>query len=131
GRLARQLLTESLLLGCAGGAVGLAVASLTIDLVVALAPATAVPPGLTVSLDTRVLLFALVLSIVTGLACGAWPAWQAARVDPKGATALTSRTATGAGVVRRTLVVAQVALSLLMLVGAGLFVRTLAAAAAV
>ena len=134
GRVARQVVTESLLLAAAGCAGGLLVAYGTIRTIVAFAPPTAIPRGITVALDARVALFAAAVSVVTAVLCGAWPALRASRVDllpilkggqqPEGS---------GRGVMglRRGLVVAQVALSAVLLVGAGLFVRTMSAAMAV
>jgi predicted permease len=133
-RVARQVVTESLLLAAAGCAGGLAVAWATTETIVAFAPASAIPRGITVALDGRVTLFAAACSAVTALLCGVWPALQASRVELlpilKGGPQARGR---GAGVLglRRGLVIAQVALSGVLLVGAGLFVRTMSAAMAV
>ena len=133
-RVARQVVTESVVLALAGGLAALVVANWTATLLVALAPAAVIPPGLDTSLDGRVLGFAAALSLVAGVVFGAVPAWQLARIDLL--TAIKgerSEPAAGAGAsqMRRITVVAQVALSAVLLVGASLFVRTLAAAAAV
>ena len=81
-RLARQLLIENMVLFLAGGGLGCFVAWWPQDSVVALAVAGGyVPERMVVSLDGRVLAFSLVVSIVTGMAFGLAPAWQASRVD--------------------------------------------------
>jgi predicted permease len=133
GRLVRQLLIESLLLSLAGGTAGLAVAHWSVLALGALAPASAIPPGVTVAVDLRVMAFALVVSIATGVLFGLAPAWHAWHTDSvqviRGASA-AGRDAGRLGA-RRALVTAQVALSVVLLVGAALFVRTLGAAAAV
>ncbi len=133
GRVARQVVTESLVLALIGGFAGLAVAHWTIDLLVALAPAATIPPGVVISLNERVLAFALFISLATGLLFGVAPAWQLSRLDALGAIKGigTGADRAGAAPVRRLLVMAQVALSVVLLVGAGLFARTLAAASAV
>ncbi|HEV8263565.1 MAG TPA: ABC transporter permease [Gemmatimonadales bacterium] len=126
GRLVRQLLTESVLLALAGGAVGLVVAALGLDLLVALTSG-GLPATAEIRLDGEVLGFTLGLSLVTGLAFGVIPAWQAARMDPhdvlKEASTRAAGSARRAGL-RHALVVAEVALSLVLLVGAGLLIQT-------
>src|SRR5690349_19511097 len=130
GRLVRQLVIESLLLSLAGGAAGVAVAYGTTRALVtrtafALADATTTP----IHLDARVLLFTLVVSTATALAFGLLPAWQASHVDPQSVLRDETRRATGGRRqfrVREILVVAEVALAVVLLVGAGLFTRTLA-----
>jgi predicted permease len=132
-RLIRQLLTESVLLGVAGGAGGLLLAlwagrslpALLARLPVAFTPALAIEP------EPRLLAFALLLSLATSMLFGIVPAVQTTRHDV--VTALKSqRTAAGHGrrrlSTRGLLVVSQVALSLVALVAAGLFVRSLGAA---
>ncbi len=125
-RLVRQLLTESLLLAVLGGAMGLAFAYWGKDALVALRPlegAAALPD---LKLDLRVLGFTAAVTALTGILFGLAPALRATRVD------LISALKDGAGHtgysrsrLSKGLVVAQVAMSLLLLVGAGLFVRTL------
>jgi predicted permease len=136
GRVARQVLTESLVLAVIGGVAGLAVAHWTIGLLVTLAPAAAIPPGVAVAIDTRVLSFAMITSIVTGLLFGVGPAWQLSRLDAlrviKGCSSSNdARHRVVAAPGRRLLVTTQVALSVVLLIGASLFVRTLAAASSV
>jgi putative ABC transport system permease protein len=133
-RLARQMMVESGVLALTGCAAGLLVAHWTIQAVVAFAPRTAIPAGITVAIDGRVVLFAVLVSVGVTMICGLAPAWQSARVDVlaqmKGGP---SAFASGQGSLRfrRGLAVAQVALSTVLLVGAGLFVRTLLATLAI
>lgn len=127
GRLVRQLTTESLLLSLAGGAFALGVAAaLTSGLLALLPPAFAgAAAQLDLRLDRMLVLFALGLSLVTGLVCGLVPALRATRGD--GRSSLRSRL-TGPGersLTSRALVVCAVSLSVALVVGAGLFVRTL------
>jgi predicted permease len=124
GRLLRQMLTESLLLAMLGGALGLVLAHWgTGALVAALhVPQDAVALDLTP--DGRVLWFTLGVSLVTGLGFGLAPACLASRIDL--AAGLKADVGFGRQRLHRALVVVQVALSLVLLVGAGLFGRTLA-----
>ncbi len=116
-RLIRQLLTESLVLSGLGGALGILVAYWTRELV---------PFGQTAPMDWRVLGFVAALSILTAIIFGLVPAFRATRVDLAGAMKETSRSISSArSLLARALVVAQVAMSLVLLVGAGLFLRTL------
>ena len=127
GRVARQLLTEGLVLALAGGAAGLLLALWGTPLLSALIPRGILPPVAEVSVDWRVLAFALAASVVTGLLFGAAPALQARRVDVNSALKDSpGKGATARGRLRNALVVAEVALALVLLVGAGLLVRTFA-----
>ena len=125
-RLLRQLLTESLLLAAVGGALGVLLAFWGVDLFLALAP-TDLPRLAEVGVDSRVLFFATLVSLLTGLVFGTVPAWRAARVDlVRGLAEGGSAGASPAGRrLRSALVVAEVALSLVLLVGAGLLLRSL------
>jgi len=125
-RITRQLLTESLLLAVAGGAAGLWLAQFGVRALLALAPAG--PIGATsVSLDFRIVLFAVALSLVTGLVFGLAPAWRASRVNPRNALAEGGRGNTrSSGRFRSGLVVAEVAVAVVLLTGAGLLLRSLA-----
>ncbi|MBO0725487.1 MAG: ABC transporter permease [Blastocatellia bacterium] len=125
-RLLRQLLTESVLLSLLGGAAGLLFAPAFLRALIAYLPQQA-QTALDVSPDARVLAFTLVVSVITGLLFGLAPAWQATRLnltaslkDQTGASASRSRSA-----LNKTFVVTQVALSLFLLIGAGLFARSL------
>ncbi|MGH9852426.1 MAG: ADOP family duplicated permease, partial [Blastocatellia bacterium] len=125
-RLSRQLLTESLLLVGLGGLLGLLFARWGSAFLAGFFATGRGRLFVNLPLDTRVLAFTAGVALLTGLLFGLAPAWQAARVDPN--PALKDGAASGAGARARfgkTLVVAQVALSLLLLVGAGLFLRTL------
>ena len=127
-RLVRQLLTENLLLFLAGGGLGCFVAWWALDSMVALAVAGGyVPARLIVSLDARVLAFGLLASLACGLTFGLAPAWQASRVDLnsglKDSQAWRGGPRTGRG--RRTLIVAELTLSVVLLVGFGLVIRSL------
>lgn len=120
GRLVRQLLTESLLLAALGGVLGLAVGYWGRQL---LPGAT---PGQTATLDWRVLAFVLAVTAVTGIVFGIAPALRGTGVDVNAALKETSRGVVGSrSVLGRILLVVQVAISLVLLVGAGLFLRTL------
>jgi predicted permease len=125
-RLARELLLESVALGVLGGLVGLVLASGALRLFVAAAPGN-LPRLNDIAIDGPVLLFTLVLSILAGLLFGAIPVVRYARV-PLGLTLRAGgRTATASKDrhrARNTLVVAQVALALVLLVSSGLMIRT-------
>src|SRR6266508_1388989 len=125
GRLIRQLLTESILLAVVGGALGLVFAMWIKDGLLAVSDWG--PKALEPNLDWRVLGFTLGLSLFTGIVFGLAPAWRATNVDLTPALKDSGRSSIGASrsLLSRGLVVMQVALSLLLLVGAGLFVRTL------
>jgi len=125
GRLIRQLLTESILLAVVGGALGLVFAMWIKDGLLSVGDWG--PKALEPKLDWRVLGFTLGLSLLTGIVFGLAPAWRATKVDLTPALKDSGRSSSGASrsLLSRGLVVMQVALSLLLLVGAGLFVRTL------
>jgi predicted permease len=128
-RLVRQLLTESLVLAVLGGTAGVLFANWTAHLLVRVASAgqtSAIP--LDVGLDIRVLAFTAALSVLTGLVFGLAPAVRGTRVDVNGTLKEHARGLSGSSrrlTIGKTLVVVQVAVSLMLLVGAGLFVRTL------
>ena len=127
-RLARQFMLESLSLAALGGVLGMLVAVWTIDLLKAFTPPSPWPLDLSYRIDGRVLLFGAVVTVFTGLAFGLAPVLQARRVDLMEALKRDA----GAGWwsrrrfdPRRLLVAGQVALSVLLLTAAGLFLRTL------
>jgi putative ABC transport system permease protein len=129
-RLAAQLLTESLLLGLLGGVAGLGVAFLALRVVRAINPGN-IPRIDAIGLDGTVLAFTFGVSIVTGVLFGLAPALRAARVDLNTSLKAGGRNAQGEGGfgssrrrLRSLLVVAEVAISLMLLVGAGLLVRS-------
>jgi predicted permease len=126
-RLIRQLLTESVLLAALGGAVGVLFAFWGKSALLALADKDTgiLPNGVDLSLNWRVLLFTLAVSLLTGVLFGLAPAWRATSQDLTTALKQSRRTMGAVSRLSKGLIVAQVALSLLLLVGAGLFIRTL------
>jgi predicted permease len=128
GRLVRQLLVESVVFSIAGGLLGIGFAVWSGALILRALPSGDAARVLTADPDLRIGLFALGLALVTGLVFGLVPAMQSTR--PQLAPTLKNETAAVAGGtapfrLRKGLVVAQVALSLLLLIGAGLFTRSL------
>jgi putative ABC transport system permease protein len=123
-QIVRQLLTESVLLGALGGGLGVLVAVWTLPTLIALSPSSVRDVQAVVSVP--VLLFALGISLLTGLIFGCIPALQTARRSLADALRSAGRTAGGreGRRVRRALVVAEVALSLALLTGAGLMIRS-------
>jgi predicted permease len=124
-RLVRQLLTESVMLAGLGGALGVLFALWIKNGLLAVSDWG--PKALEPRLDWRVLGFTLALSLLTGIIFGIAPAWRATKVDLAPSLKDNSRGSSAASrsLLSRGLVVTQVALSLLLLVGAGLFLRTL------
>jgi putative ABC transport system permease protein len=127
-RLARQLLTESLVLSVVGGGLGLLMARWEVAGLVAIAPAGLSQYG-AVGLDTRVLLFVGGIMLGTGLLFGAAPALHASRADIADALRMRASGGSGGGALgaRNTFVGVQLVLSIVLLVGAGLLTRSLAA----
>lgn len=124
-RLIRQLLTESAVLGLAGGVCGLVVAWWGVRAVVALAPAGKVPRVEQIALDGRALGVTLIVSLLTGVAFGLVPAFVATRQTLRDGLASGRRTtAASHGWLRGTLVVSEISLALVLLVGAGLMIRS-------
>lgn len=129
GELMAQFLTESMLLAAGGALAGFAIASLTLDFLVAqMGSGDSAVSFLTTHLDGLVLLYGIGLALVTGLACGLYPAWDAART-PASATlkAAAGQVSSGRSVsrVRRALVCAQVTISAALLIPTGLFLKSL------
>ena len=128
-RLVRQLMTESVILSTAGGAAGLLVASLGLDALVASLPdaqLNALPFLRSLQIDSRILVFATGLSFLTGVVFGLAPALQSTRVDLVAALKEGGRTsALGARQqLRGALVVTEIALAVVLLVGAGLMMKS-------
>lgn len=125
GRLVRQLLTENVLLGLAGGAAGLLLALWGVQMLLRFAPDN-LPRLSAVSLDGRVLAFTVLASLLTGVIFGLVPALQAARADVNDALRESGRTGTGARQqrLRHLFVVAEIALALALLTGAGLTLKS-------
>ncbi|HEY3938799.1 MAG TPA: ABC transporter permease [Bryobacteraceae bacterium] len=127
GRIVSQLLVESLLLSITGGVAGLLLAFWTDKALLKFLPASSVPLTVSAVPDWRVLSFNLCLALLTGMAFGLVPALQSTRPDLANtlkdqAGAVAGGAATG---LRKLLVIAQISLSLLLLIGAGLFIRSL------
>jgi len=119
GRLIRQLLTESLLLASAGGALGILVAKWSSQLL----PGA---PGQAAAIDWRVLSFVLGVTVVTGIVFGIAPALRATSMNVSATLKETSRSVAGSrSLLTKGLLVLQVAVSLVLLIAAGLFLRTL------
>jgi predicted permease len=128
GRLVRQLLTESVLLAAMGGMLGVLFATWSSRLLLDLVVGGGRPIALDLRPDVRILLFAGMISLVTGMLFGLAPALQAVGRDVAPALKLGARSLAGRGRrwgLKDALIVAQVALSLLLLVVGGLFIRTL------
>jgi putative ABC transport system permease protein len=124
GRIIRQLLTESLLLAVVGGGLGVVIAAWGVDGLVALAPQS-IPRLDEVRLGVPVLTFALAVSLASGVLAGLVPALQASRPDLVDALKNGAAAVTGRSRARSTLVVAEIALALILVIGAGLMIRTL------
>jgi predicted permease len=126
GRIVRQLLTESVMLAVAGGAIGLALARWIIDLVIALKPPVEIPLTLELSVDWRVMVFSMLVSVATGVLFGLAPALQSTKTDLVPALKdVASQSGVRRSWLRNSLVVGQIAVSLLLLVAAGLTLRAL------
>src|SRR5262249_18173000 len=129
GRVIRQLLTEGLMLALVGGGAGLLLAVWGLDAMLWLVPEGMIPRASEITPDWRVLLFALVVSLLTGVVSGLAPALQTLRVDvirnlKEGAGKTDADISRGR--LRNVLVVVEVALALTLTVGAGLLLRTFA-----
>jgi predicted permease len=125
-RIVRQLLVESVLLAAIGGALGLAVATWTTRFLLGFLPTTETPHVITGAMDGRILAFNFALSLATGLLFGLAPALRSTKPNLAPTLKDQSGSVIGGGVrLRKALVVAQVTVSILLLVGAGLFIRTL------
>lgn len=126
-RLVRQLLTESVLLGIAGGSIGLALAKLGTKVILAALPDT-LPRTEEISLDSHVVLYTFGLSLLTGIAFGLVPALKALRPDLHETLKEGGRGASGARHRAQSVFVAvEMAMAVVLLIGAGLMIRTLAA----
>ncbi len=127
-QLVRQLLTESLLLAGAGGVMGLLLASGMTRVLLGYIPVEGAPLLISPTPDGRILAFTFALTVVTGVIFGLLPALRASRPDTWGTLKDTVGAVAGSGgslFLRKSLVAAQVALSFLLLFGAGLFVQSL------
>jgi predicted permease len=122
-RIARQLLTESVLLALIGGTLGLLIARWGIALILYISP-DAIPRAREISLDWRVLVFTIGISIATGILFGLVPALQAGVVDVHETLKETGRGTSGRHWLRSSLVVVEVATTLVLLIAAGLMIRS-------
>ena len=126
GQIVRQMLVESVLLALCGGAVGIMLSIGLLRALLRLVPSNLPRLG-QVSVDGSVLLFATLISIITGLLFGVLPAWRVSQVDPSSALRDGSRTATtgrGQHRLQNSLVVAETAIGLVLLVGSGLLIHS-------
>jgi predicted permease len=124
-RLIRQLLVESVVLAVAGGVCGVLLASVATRLLVAYMSAGQTPIVLELNPDLRVLTFTAAVSLLTGILFGLTPAFRATRIDLTPSLKTVGRSVRGSLRSGKILCVAQVALSLVLLIAAGLFVRSL------
>lgn len=124
-RLTRQLLTESVLIALLGGVAGVALAFLGVDLLLKLKPAD-VPLLDTVQVDANVMLFALGVSIATGIVFGLAPVWHAMRINVNDSLKEGGRGVAGTARqrIRNALVVVEIGLALVLLIGAGLLIKS-------
>jgi predicted permease len=130
GRIIQQMLAECMLLSVGGGILGIAVAYWCTRVLPRWASEGPAAIPLNLSPDARILIFSVVVAVATGILCGLAPALQSARIEPAsvlkaGVQSIPGRDAGSRWSVRKLLVVAQVALSLVLLVGAGMFLKTL------
>jgi predicted permease len=128
-RIIRQMLVESAVLGLLGGGLGLLIASWGTRLLLALTPTGTLPTGVEVTMNTQVLLFTLAVSLLTSFIFGLWPAIQGSRTQTRDALQQSGKRTTAGVAARRAqsvLVVAEVGLSVVLLVMAGLMIRSFA-----
>ncbi len=124
-RLLQQLLSESLVLAVVASAAGLAVAYGGVKALVAMVPRQSQLPRLdAIHIDGSVLLFTLALSIVTAAIFGLAPSFQVSQIAPQQALQQSTARTTTRGILRQALVIAEIALSLILLIGAGLMLRS-------
>ena len=124
-RMIRQLLTESVLLSIAGGAIGVLIAAIITRAAVGVLPQT-LPRLHNIRLDAHVLLFSLIISLAAGIAFGLAPAWKTSRPELQSKLQTSDRrTSAERHSLQNSLVVVEIATALVLLVGAGLMLRTL------
>jgi len=124
-RIVRQLLTESVLLALLGGAVGILLAAVGVQALLALAPSATIPRGQELGIDLAVLAFTVAVSTVTGVGFGLAPAFKATGRELRDTIAEGSRTLSRRrGLARGALVVSEVGLAVVLLTGAGLLLRS-------
>lgn len=126
GRIVRHLLTESLVLASIGGALAIGVGAALLRAAPTLLPEGLLPAAVTLTFDGRVVAFCLAASVVVGVAFGLFPSWQATGTSRVETMTAGGRASAGRGSrARALLVVAEVAVAVLLLFGAGLLLRTL------
>ena len=125
GRLARQLLADSLLIALTGGMLGTIAAPIAVRALLAFLPRGTAVTALHAGIDSRLLLFALATAIMAGIFSGLTPAWQSGRRSLISSLRERGGTALGGVRLRKVIVTAQIALTLTLVIGAALFVRTL------
>jgi len=126
-RIIRQLLTESVVLSLLGGAIGIGVGAAILSVAPSLIPRGLLPATVTLAFDMRVIGFCAVAALVVGLVFGVMPALKATDFSSAQVITSDSRTTTGGGTLRGLLVIGELATAVLLLFGAGLLLRTLAA----
>jgi predicted permease len=125
GRIGRQLLTDSVLLAFAGGLLGVVIAPIAVRALIAFLPHNTAATDLQGNIDMRLLLFAFLASLLTGFLAGCAPALQAGRKSLDSSLRERGGTPSGGLALRRAIVTAQIAFTLILVIAAGLFVRTL------
>src|SRR5438876_3078927 len=125
GRIGRQLLTDSLLLAFLGGLLGVVMAPIAVRALIAFLPRNTAATDLQANVDTRLLLFAFLVSLATGFLAGCVPALQAGRKSLESSLRERGGTPSGGLSLRRGIVTAQIAFTLILFVAAGLFIQTL------
>lgn len=129
-RIVRQLLTESLLLAIVAGAIGSVLAYAGLPAILAIVPPDTIPDEAEIALNRSVLFFTLAISAVTSIACGLGPALHSSRRDLAASMREVSRSVSGSSGqarLRKAFVIAEVALSLMLLAGSSLLIRTFVA----
>src|SRR6267143_2080733 len=125
GRIGRQLLADSVLLAFAGGFLGVVMAPVAVRALIAFLPRNTAATDLQANIDTRMLLFAFLVSLATGFLAGCVPALQTGRKSLESSLRERGGTPSGGLSLRRGIVTAQIAFTLILVVAAGLFIRTL------
>jgi predicted permease len=127
GRIGRQLLADSVLIALAGGALGVLLAPAIMQALIAFLPRDVAANALQAVVNTRLLVFAFLVSVVAGILSGFAPALQSRRASLISSLKERAGTASGSLRLRRTIVTVQIAVTLLLVIGSALFLRTLTA----
>ena len=125
GRIGRQALADAMLIAFAGGSLGIALAPLAIRALIAFLPRDIASNALSASIDSRLLLFAFLVSASAGILSGVAPALRSGRESLIGSLRQRAGAAFGGVRLRKAIVTVQIAFTLILVIGAGLFVRTL------